>query len=111
MDVVNQCLELAACRLSLAGAAASIVSFVPTKVCLSQQLLSQQIFVATNIILSRQAYFCRDKRRVLSRQTRVCRDKGMLVLSRQNFCHDKIMFAATKVLGGVCVYVCAVWQV
>ena len=31
-------------------------------------------FVATKV-MSRQAYFCRDKRRVLSRQTRVCRDK------------------------------------
>ena len=43
--------------------------FVATK------LSSRQIFVATNIILSRQTYFCRDKR-VLSWQTRVCRGKN-----------------------------------
>ena len=34
----------------------------------------KHVFVDTNV-LSRQAYFCRDKRRVLSGQTRVCRDK------------------------------------
>ena len=29
--------------------------------------------------LSRQTYFCRDKKRVLSRQTRVCRDETFVV--------------------------------
>ena len=41
--------------------------FVATKVCLSRQTklsLSREIFVATKV-LSRQAYICRDKRRVL----------------------------------------------
>ena len=52
--------DSAAVFLSLAGAATSI------------------IFVATKH-LSRQACFCRDKRRVLSQQTRVCR----------NFCRNK----------------------
>ena len=37
------------------------------------------MFVATKLLtklcLSRQAYFCSDRRRVLSRQTRVCREK------------------------------------
>ena len=48
-------------------------------------------FVATKL-LSRQAYFCRDKRLVLSRQTRVCRDKTLpklcqnaKTLARQKF--------------------------
>ena len=49
--------------------------------------VSKHVFVATNVLL-RQAYICRDKRRVLSRQTRVCRDKRVFVatklLSRQN---------------------------
>ena len=50
-------------------------------------------------LLSRQAYFCRDKRRILSRQTLVYRDKSKLVvtnlvatklcLPRQKFCRDK----------------------
>ena len=60
---------------------------VTTKL-LSQNIFSRKKFcydkhnfVATNIIfvvtkvLSRQAYFCSDKRRVLSRQTCVCRDE------------------------------------
>ena len=68
-------------------------NFVPTKpcngklTCLSRQNTS---FVSTKIfcrdknnfvaikVLSRQAYFCRDERRVLSRQTRVCRDKTVV---------------------------------
>ena len=35
------------------------------------------MFVATNI-LSGQAYFCRDNRRVLSQKTRVCRNKALV---------------------------------
>ena len=50
--------------LSLAGASTSII-FVATK------LLSQQIFVATNIILSRQKNACRDKTFVV---TNTCSD-------------------------------------
>ena len=46
--------------------------------------------VATNIILSRQAYFCRDKRRVLSQQARVCRDKHMF--------YRDTTFVATKMI-------------
>ena len=47
-------------------------------------LLGQNtFFVATNVS-SREAYFCRDKRRVLSRPTRVCGDKRR-VLSRQKW--------------------------
>ena len=70
------CFCFAASRVSLAGAATSIIfvatkhvfcryksMFVATKVCLSRQ---NYVFVTTNV-LSRQAYFCRDKRRVLSR--------------------------------------------
>ena len=71
------------------------MSFVTTKVCLSRQTrVLAKIFVATKIfcrdkynygttkVLSLQAYFCRDKRRVLSRQTHVC-------LLRKTVCHDK----------------------
>ena len=58
--------------ISLAGAATSII-FVATKVCVCRD---KHNFVATKLVgtsllLSRQAYFCRDKRRVLSRQTDV----------------------------------------
>ena len=65
-------------------------SFVMTNkhnfVCLSKSHVSRdKMFVASNRILSQQAYFCRDKRRVLSwptiylsRQTRVCRDKAFV---------------------------------
>ena len=70
--------------------------FVATKVCLSQPnicqdriVLSRQVFVMTNVslqqkhkfvtakLLSRQAYFCHNKRHVLSGQTNTC------------FCRDK----------------------
>ena len=54
-------------------------SLVATKVCLSRQ----KVFVATNVLsrqkvlprLSRQAYFCRDKRLVLLRQARIFGDR------------------------------------
>ena len=55
--------------------------------------------------LSRQTYFCRDKRRVLSGQTRVCRDTSTLVASkllleqcllRQTFCRDKHCLSRLK---------------
>ena len=48
--------------------------------------LSQQIFVATNIILSRLAYFCHDKHGFVA--TKVC-------LSRQNICSDTHVFNVT----------------
>ena len=53
-------------------------SFVGTKVCMSRQNFrpDKHVFVATNIILSRQAYFCRDKHVFVA--TKVC-----LGLSRQ----------------------------
>ena len=78
--------------------------FVATKVCLSQPnicqdrtVLSRQIFVMTNVslqqkhkfvttkLLSRQAYFCHNKRHVLSGQINTC------------FCRDKT-FVATKTI-------------
>ena len=37
--------------------------------------LPRQLFVATNILLSRQAYFCRDRTRLLSRQKYACHDE------------------------------------
>ena len=56
--------------------------------------LLRQIFVATSTeLLSQQAYFCRDKRRVLTRQTCVCCDK---YLSPQVFCRGKHIFVVTK---------------
>ena len=75
---------------------------------------NKHVFVATKV-LSRQAYFCHDKRPVLTRQTRVCRDKSKLVATKllpwQNyvccnkhtsiatkdvFCHDNQAFVPTK---------------
>ena len=54
--------------------------FVATKVLLRQTYFwRNKSYVATNILLSRQAYFCCDKRRVLSWQTRVCSDKLLLL--------------------------------
>ena len=115
MNVVNQCLELAACRLSLAGAATSIISFVATKVCLSQQLLSQQIFVATNIILSGQktcfivfiatkvCFFVATK--LLSLQNYVCSDKSFG--RRLCVCSCGVASVNMCVGGGVCGSVCA----
>ena len=58
---------------------------VATKECLC---LSWQIFVATNIILSWQAYFCHDKHMFVS-QTHVCHDKTCLLLWQKYACHDK----------------------
>ena len=52
---------------------ATNTSFVATKVCLSRQKYKHG-FVVTNV-LSRQAYFCRDKIRVLSWEN-VCRNKN-----------------------------------
>ena len=82
-------------NLSLAGAATSIIfvatnrSFVATKVCFSRQNFCHDkiMYVATNhlsrqisnICLSRQAYFCRDKRRVSL-------DKSMLVFVAIKVC-------------------------
>ena len=75
--------------LSSAGAATSNRSFVVTKASLSRQNICRDkiMFVATKMffetkVLSRQADFCHDERRVLSRQTRVCRDKDVLVLTK-----------------------------
>ena len=61
--------------ISLAGTDTGIL-FVATKLSLSRQSFcrDKHNFVATNV-LSRKAYFCRDKTRLLSRQTAVCRDK------------------------------------
>ena len=91
-------------------------SFVTTKICLPQQVLSwQNIFVMTNTkVLSWQAYFCCDKRWVLSwrthvycdkhisvvtkfwlRQNYVCRDKTF-VMTKYVFCHDKHVFCHDK---------------
>ena len=52
------------------------------------------MFVTTKV-LSRQAYFCRDKRRVLSQQTRLCRDRSMLIAA--NIFHRKT-FVMTSIL-------------
>ena len=51
--------------------------FVATNTCLSRQMFchDKHTFVARKVSLSRQTYFCHNKRRVLSRQTRVCHNK------------------------------------
>ena len=50
------------------------IMFVETTICRDKH------FVETKLCLSRQAFFCRDKRRVLclSRQTRICRNKTVV---------------------------------
>ena len=58
----------------IVGGSCHKYNFVATK--------DKHVFVATNI-LSRQACFCSDKRRVLSQKTRVCRNKA-LVSEKQN---------------------------
>ena len=70
------------------------------------KLLSLQIVVATNVILSRQmlrqAYFCRDKHGFVATKHVFCRDKSMLAatktcLSRQKyFCAPKMCFITTN---------------
>ena len=57
-------------------------------------------FVATSILLSRQArvcrdktHVCRDKRTVLSRQTYACRDKTFVVT---DICRNKHVFVARR---------------
>ena len=64
-------------------------SLAATKVCLPRQNFccnkivchDKHVFVGTKV-LSRQAYFCCDKRCVLSRQTCVCHDKSKLVMTK-----------------------------
>ena len=96
------------CGLSLAGAATSII-LIATKVWLSRQKkkllrqkyfiatkpLSRQIFLATNIILSRQTRVCRYKTRLLSRQKYACHVKTFVAT---NTCLLRQRFVATKVL-------------
>ena len=95
--------------LSLAGTATSII-FVATKVLSGQTrvcrdktcILSRQnyvccnkTFVATNIILSRQAYLCRDKHVFVA--TNICRDKHICVVTKV-FYHGKHTFVAIKII-------------
>ena len=69
---------------------------IATDTCLSRQniICRDKTFVSTKIfyrdkhnfvateVFSRQAYFCRDKRRILSSQRRVCRDKEVFVATK-----------------------------
>ena len=69
--------------------------FVTTK------LLLQQIFVATNIILSQQKFcriFCRDKTHLLLWQKYACHDKIMFVETNNYYCCDKSFVCAKIVL-------------
>ena len=65
-------------------------------------LMSRQIFVATNIILSRQAFFCPNKHVFVATKNFFCRDKSMLVatkpLSRQNIFYGDKCFISTSIL-------------
>ena len=60
--------------------------------------MSRQFFVvvATNIILLRQTYFCRDKTRLLSRQKYAYGRKHTFVATKDAFCRDKHVFVATE---------------
>ena len=69
--------------------------FVAASILLSSQ---KTCFVTTNTCLSRQAHFCRVKRRVSSQQTRVCRGKHTFVESKDVFRHNKHVFVATKMI-------------
>ena len=63
--------------------AATKLLFVATKLLfVASKLLRRQMFVATNTCLSRQAYFCRNQRRVLSWQTCACRNKSKPVVTK-----------------------------
>ena len=53
-------------------------------------------FCRDKIMSQRQAYFCRNKRRVSSRQARVCCDKSKFVATK--LCLFRQIFVATKVL-------------
>ena len=77
------------------------MSFVVTKVCLSQQKFRHDNMFCCDISLLQQAYLCQDKRHVLSWQTHVCHDKSMLVvtklyLSWRKLCCNKHNFVMTK---------------
>ena len=93
----RQCIVRHACLLSLAGAATSML-FVATNIILSRQkfycnkkVCRDKSFVARSILLSRH------KKRSLSRQTRVCHDKtfvatksilvAALDMSQLTLCH------------------------
>ena len=61
------------------------------------------VFVATNTILLRQAYFCPEKHVFVATKLVFCLDKSMLVgtkhLSKKGvFCRDKHVYVATKLL-------------
>ena len=82
-------------------------SFVTTntKTCLSWQkacfvmtkLLSWQIFVVTNMCLSRQR-LCLDKHTFVTTKDMFCCDKQLLVVTEVClFCHDKIMLVAANI--------------
>ena len=91
------------CKLSLAGAATSIIfvarntSFVATKVCLTNICLDKHNFV----LLLRQTRVCTNKTRLLSRQKYACLDKSfvatntVMFVATGNF-RDKHNFVATK---------------
>ena len=77
-------------------------------------ILSRQIFVVTNVSLSRQTYFCRDKHvfcrdksmlfkyfqytssKVLSRLAYFCCDKRRILSRQTHVCRDKYVFVAKK---------------
>ena len=76
------CFCFAASRVSLAGAATSII-FVTTKHVFCRY---KSMLVATKVCFSRQNY-CRDKIMFLSRQM-FCRDKHTFVATKDVFCRD-----------------------
>ena len=95
------------------------MSFVVTKVC-----LSQQNFCYDKTFVAQQTYFCRDKRTFVMTKDTFCHDKNMLVRTKlcllwqmfgdkhnfimtktsiflwqqDTFCHDKHVFLTTKLL-------------
>ena len=84
------------CLLSRQNSACCDKPFVATNLFfLVTQSTSRQLFVAANIILLRQAYFCRDNTRLLSRQRYACRDKRFGHTSV--FVHTNVLSLQTRV--------------
>ena len=79
-----------ACNLSDTHFCSDKHVFVTTNIYRDKSFAAIKIFCrlkhnfVTTKCLSRQAYFCRDKRCVLSQQTRVCHDKMILVATPAN---------------------------
>ena len=87
--------------------------FLSRKTVFHDKYLSRNIYLL-NIILSRQAYFCRVKRCVLLWQTHVCRDKQVFVATKlDTYCSSSPMINNSQSMGRgiwVIMYVNIFWD-